>query len=100
MKSALKLGTRGSQLAIWQAQMVADQLKDVCPGLSVEIRIIKTTGDKILDVALSRIGDKGIFSKEIESETIPYPEVNITIAELVNRLKEFHINCDFIKIKQ
>lgn len=77
MKSALKLGTRGSQLAIWQAQMVADQLKDVCPGLSVEIRIIKTTGDKILDVALSRIGDKGLFTKEIESELL---QGNIDIA--------------------
>ncbi|MGE5389550.1 MAG: hydroxymethylbilane synthase [Deltaproteobacteria bacterium] len=70
MKSALKLGTRGSQLALWQAQLVADQLKSVRPELSVEIRIIKTTGDKILDVALSRIGDKGLFTKEIENELL------------------------------
>jgi len=70
MKSALRLGTRGSQLALWQAKLVADQLKMALPELSIEIKIIKTTGDKILDVALSRIGDKGLFTKEIESELL------------------------------
>ena len=62
----LRLGTRGSKLAQWQAQAVAQQLKDYYPDLEVEIVIIKTVGDKILDVALSRIGDKGLFTKELE----------------------------------
>lgn len=70
MKNALKLGTRGSQLALWQARLVADQLQRVSPELVVEIKTIKTTGDKILDVALSRIGDKGLFTKEIENELL------------------------------
>jgi len=70
MKSALKLGTRGSQLALWQAEQVAEKLKEVRHELEIEIRIIKTTGDKILDVALSRIGDKGLFTKEIEGELL------------------------------
>lgn len=62
----LKLGTRGSKLALWQAQAVADRLEECHPGLQVELVIIKTVGDKILDVALSRIGDKGLFTKELE----------------------------------
>ena len=49
---------QGSKLAQWQAQAVAERLKACHPGLQVEIVIIKTVGDKILDVALSRIGDK------------------------------------------
>lgn len=54
-------------MALWQAGLVADQLKTAWPELSIETKIIKTTGDKILDVALSRIGDKGLFTKEIEN---------------------------------
>lgn len=64
--SKLRLGTRGSKLALWQAHHVADLLRQVVPGLEVEIEVIKTKGDKILDVSLSRIGDKGLFTKEIE----------------------------------
>jgi len=70
MKSVLRLGTRGSRLALWQAGQVADQLKTAWPELSIETKIIKTIGDKILDVALSRIGDKGLFTKEIENELL------------------------------
>jgi len=62
----LKLGTRGSKLARWQAQAVAERLKEFHPDLQVEMVIVKTVGDKILDVALSRIGDKGLFTKELE----------------------------------
>lgn len=66
----LKLGTRGSRLALWQARYVADQLEKAIPDLQVDIKTIRTTGDKILDVALSRIGDKGVFTKEIEKELL------------------------------
>ena len=62
----LRLGTRGSPLALWQAGYVADRLKENFPGLNIDVRVISTTGDKILDVALAKIGDKGLFTKEIE----------------------------------
>lgn len=62
----LRVGTRGSKLALWQARWVAEALKAKKPDLSYEIVVIKTTGDHIQDVALSRIGDKGAFTKELE----------------------------------
>jgi hydroxymethylbilane synthase len=66
----LRLGTRGSQLALWQADWVAREIRQLRPDLDIEIKIIKTQGDKILDVALSKIGDKGLFTKEIENELL------------------------------
>ena len=67
MKSnSIIIGTRGSKLALWQAQQVKDRLIAAFPHLSISLQIIKTKGDKILDVALSKIGDKGLFTKEIE----------------------------------
>ncbi|HBQ85106.1 MAG TPA: hydroxymethylbilane synthase, partial [Syntrophomonas sp.] len=66
----IKLGTRGSRLALWQAQYTVDCLKRACPDTSIETVIIKTKGDKILDVPLSRIGDKGLFTSEIETELL------------------------------
>lgn len=66
----IKLGTRGSRLAVWQAQYTVDCLKKACPDVNVETVIIKTKGDKILDVPLSRIGDKGLFTSEIETELL------------------------------
>ncbi len=62
----VKIGTRGSKLALWQANWVKDRLEENNPGLSVELVIIKTSGDKILDVPLANIGGKGLFVKEIE----------------------------------
>jgi hydroxymethylbilane synthase len=67
MKNKIVIGTRGSQLAIYQAEKVKSDLIEVHPHLQVEIRIIHTKGDKILDVALSKIGDKALFTKEIEN---------------------------------
>jgi hydroxymethylbilane synthase len=60
----LKIGSRGSQLALWQANHVAALLRD--QGHAVEIEVIKTTGDKIINVALAKVGTKGMFTKEIE----------------------------------
>lgn len=62
----IKIGTRGSQLALYQAGMVKNALESVASGYTFEIVIIKTKGDKILDIALSKIGDKGLFTKELE----------------------------------
>lgn len=66
MKTRLRIGTRGSKLALWQANWVRQTLASLHPQLSVELRIIKTKGDKILDVPLAKIGGKGLFVKEIE----------------------------------
>ncbi len=63
----IKIGTRGSQLALWQANKVASLIEERYPGTTVELIKIKTTGDKILDSPLAKIGDKGLFVKEIET---------------------------------
>jgi hydroxymethylbilane synthase len=60
------IGSRGSQLALWQAHHVKAVLEQSFPDLEVRLEIIKTTGDAILDSPLSQIGDKGLFTKEIE----------------------------------
>jgi hydroxymethylbilane synthase len=62
----LKIGTRGSPLALWQARHVASILESKHPDLKIELNIIKTQGDKILDTPLAVIGSKGLFTKEIE----------------------------------
>ncbi|HZK43674.1 MAG TPA: hydroxymethylbilane synthase [Syntrophomonadaceae bacterium] len=76
----IRLGTRGSNLALWQAEYVAKQIK-LLTNLQVEIKVIKTKGDKILDVALSKIGDKGLFTKEIENQLLQ-DEIDIAIHSL------------------
>ena len=62
----LRIGTRGSALALWQAEWVKSQLLAGQQELMVELVVIKTTGDKILDVPLAMVGGKGLFVKEIE----------------------------------
>jgi hydroxymethylbilane synthase len=62
----LKLGTRGSALALWQANWTKREIESRQSGLEVELVSIKTTGDKILDVPLAKIGGKGLFTKEID----------------------------------
>ncbi|WP_420264112.1 hydroxymethylbilane synthase [Candidatus Magnetominusculus dajiuhuensis] len=66
----ITIGTRGSKLALWQAQWVKGQLEQIAQGIAVNLRIIKTTGDKILDVPLSKVGGKGLFVKEIEESLL------------------------------
>lgn len=60
------IATRGSMLALWQAEHISALLRAQYPGLQVELLKIKTTGDKILDVPLAKVGGKGLFVKEIE----------------------------------
>lgn len=62
----IRIGTRGSQLALWQARWVQQKLQQTHSGLQVELVIIKTKGDKILDVPLAKVGGKGLFVKELE----------------------------------
>jgi hydroxymethylbilane synthase len=66
MPGRITIGTRGSKLALWQAHWVKDALTSLDDGLQVDITIIKTKGDKILDVPLAKVGGKGLFVKEIE----------------------------------
>lgn len=60
------IGSRGSKLALWQSAWVQKALLKRFPHLAITVRIIKTTGDKVLDSPLSKIGDKGLFTREIE----------------------------------
>ncbi len=66
MKQKIRIGTRGSALALWQAEWVKARLAHFWLSLKVELVPIKTSGDKILDVSLSKFGGKGLFVKEIE----------------------------------
>jgi hydroxymethylbilane synthase len=63
----LRIGTRGSRLALIQAEAVRSVLESRFPGLEVQMRTIKTRGDRILDSPLSKIGGKGLFIREIEA---------------------------------
>ena len=75
----LRIGSRGSQLALWQADHVAALLRS--RGHEVEIEVIKTTGDKITEVALSMVGTKGMFTKEIE-EALADRSVDLAVHSL------------------
>lgn len=66
MQSVIKIGSRESQLAVRQAEIIRDQIMSFDPGITVEIITMKTTGDKILDKSLEKIGGKGLFVKELD----------------------------------
>lgn len=66
----IRLGTRGSKLALTQTESVAQRLRDRNPGLACELTVIHTTGDKVQDKALDQIGGKGVFVREIEQELL------------------------------
>jgi len=66
----LRIGTRGSALALWQTHHVRDRLLALEPRIDIEIIVIQTTGDRVTDVALSRIGDKGLFTRELDRAVI------------------------------
>lgn len=70
MKKNLVIGTRGSKLALWQANFIAARITERYPEIEVTIKRVTTTGDKILDVPLAKIGGKGLFTKEIETEML------------------------------
>ena len=70
MSGKFVIGSRGSELALWQAEFIKDRLQTAFPNNQFEIKIIRTTGDELLDRPLSKIGDKGLFTKQIEAELI------------------------------
>jgi hydroxymethylbilane synthase len=75
----LRIGSRGSQLALWQANHISALLRE--RGHEVELEIIKTTGDKITDVALAKVGTKGMFTKEIE-EALAEGRIDLAVHSL------------------
>ena len=77
----LVIATRGSQLALWQSNHIKDVLEEQNPGLEVELNVIITTGDRIQDKALSKIGGKGLFLKELE-EAMLRGEAQIAVHSL------------------
>ena len=77
----LRLGTRGSKLALWQAEFVKSELLKFFPYIDVKITVVKTKGDKLLDSPLSEIGGKGVFVKEIEDLLIN-GEIDIAVHSL------------------
>lgn len=81
MPTEIKIGTRGSALALAQANWVAAQISGRHPACRVELVIIKTTGDKIQDVPLAQIGGKGLFIKEIE-EALLAGQVDLAVHSL------------------
>lgn len=66
-RKKIKIGSRDSVLAMWQTEFVVERLKEVTDAYEFEIVSLKTKGDKILDVSLAKIGDKGLFTKELET---------------------------------
>jgi len=82
------IGTRGSKLALWQAEWVKAELQRLHPGIEVELNKIKTTGDKILDVPLAKVGGKGLFVKEIE-EALLRGEADIAVHSMKDVPTEF-----------
>jgi len=77
-RTSLVIGTRGSQLALWQAEWVQARLQAVAPHLSIRLERIQTSGDKILDVPLAKIGGKALFVKEIE-EALLRKEIDLAV---------------------
>lgn len=78
MRKQIRIGTRASALALWQAEWVKSELEKKYPGMTVTLTKIKTTGDKILDVPLAKVGGKGLFVKEIE-EAMLENEIDIAV---------------------
>jgi hydroxymethylbilane synthase len=77
----IRIGSRKSQLALVQTYWVQEQLQKHFPDRQFEVQTMSTQGDKILDVALSKIGDKGLFTKELEVGMI-HNEIDLAVHSL------------------
>lgn len=84
----LRIGTRGSQLALFQANWVKEKLQQTHPGLRVTLVKIKTTGDKIQDAPLAKIGGKGLFVKEIEEALLAH-KIDLAVHSIKDVPTEF-----------
>ncbi len=81
MKTKIVIGSRGSDLALWQSNFIKKEIKKFNGNVSVEVKVIHTKGDKILDVALSKIGDKSLFTKELE-QALLNKEIDLAVHSL------------------
>lgn len=84
----LVIATRGSKLALWQSEHVKAELEKAHPGLEVELSVMMTKGDKIIDTPLAKIGGKGLFTKELE-EAMLRGEAHIAVHSLKDVPMEF-----------
>lgn len=91
MIKKIVIGTRGSELALWQTNFVKDLLQKKFPSFEIELKIIKTKGDKILDVPLAKIGDKGLFTKELEVKLLE-GEIDLAVHSLKDLETEINEN--------
>lgn len=87
MSATVKIGTRGSRLALWQAERVAELMRERLPDIKAEIVVVKTTGDAITEKPLYEIRERGIFVKELESALL-----GGTIDLAVNSLKDMPLD--------
>ena len=96
MRKEIRIGTRASALALWQAEWVKSELEKKYPGMTVSLTKIKTTGDKILDVPLAQVGGKGLFVKEIEEAMLAH-EIDIAVHSMKDVPTMFpdglHLSC-------
>ena len=97
--NTLVIGTRSSKLALWQADYVADCLRRQYPGLTVEKRLMKTKGDKILDAPLAKIGGKGLFTKELEQAMLD-GEIDLAVHSLKDMPTEVPAGLELVAITQ
>lgn len=90
-RTKLVIGTRGSKLALWQSEYIASLITEHT-GLPVELTIIKTTGDKITDVPLAKVGGKGLFTKELEVALLA-GEVDLCVHSMKDVPTELPLGC-------
>src|SRR6195256_4214491 len=93
----LRIGSRGSQLALWQTNHISTLLRQ--RGHAVEIEIIHTTGDKITGVALAKVGTKGMFTKEIE-EALAAGRVDLAVHSLKDLPTELSQGFEIVAITE
>ena len=91
---SIKIGTRASKLALWQAEFVAEKLRE--KNFEVELVKIQTKGDKILDTPLAKIGGKGLFTKEIETQ-LAEKKIDLAVHSLKDLPSELPKNLPAIK---
>lgn len=83
----IRIGSRGSELALWQAEHIAGQLREV--GHEVSIEVIRTTGDRLQGISFNAVGTKGMFTKEIE-EALDGERVDLAVHSLKDLPTELH----------